>query len=209
MLSFDTLIGPTDNYLPMQTLPPTAKEESFRGWVRDYSDMLFRHAVLQGFDHAHAKDFVQDTFYSAWKNMDGFEGKASVKNWLFVILKNKITDHFRKHMNREDVHLSEYADSQFDERGHWSKPFYPRQLSIDPSDRQDRIDFHQILERCSSKLNAIQKAVFFMKYVDDLESDDICVQLSLSSNNYWTILHRAKVQLRACLEKNWLSVKRV
>jgi len=49
--------------------------------------------------------------------------------------------------------------------------------------------------------------VFFMKYMDDLASDDICTQLSITSNNYWTILHRAKVQLRACLEKNWFLTK--
>ena len=48
-----------------------------------------------------------------------------------------------------------------------------------------------------------------MKYMDELESDEICMQLSITSNNYWTILHRAKVQLRACLEKNWLLLKNI
>ena len=44
-----------------------------------------------------------------------------------------------------------------------------------------------------------------MKYVDDLDSESICRQLGITPNNYWVLLHRAKVQLRACLEKNWLK----
>lgn len=182
------------------------KEEQFKGWVREYSDLLFSHAVLRGFDHDHARDLIQDTFLSAWKNMDGFEGRASVKNWLFVILKNKITDHYRKVQHHSTVLLSE-QDTQFDDAGHWAKSYYPKELTIDPAESHDLHDFHKILENCSSKLSIIQKSVFFMKYMDDLESDDICLQLSITPNNYWTILHRAKVQLRACLEKNWFLIR--
>jgi len=188
--------------------PETAKEEQFKGWVREYSDLLFSHAVLRGFDHDHARDLDQDTFFSAWKSRDGFEGRASVKNWLFVILKNKITDHYRGKHNHAGILLSE-PDTQFDGAGHWAKASYPKELTIDPAESHDHHDFHKILEGCSGKLSVIQKSVFFMKYMDDLESDDICLQLSITPNNYWTILHRAKVQLRACLEKNWFLIRKL
>jgi RNA polymerase sigma-70 factor (TIGR02943 family) len=188
-----------------QALSETRKVDQFKSWVEDYSDMLFSHAVFRGFDHDSARDLVQDTFYSAWKNMEGFEGRASVKNWLFVILKNKMTDHFRKNAGHPKVLISEF-ETQFDQSGHWAKPSYPKELTINPEDISGN-EFQQILDNCSMKLNKIQKAVFFMKYLDDLESDDICMQLSITANNYWTILHRAKVQLRACLERNWLLIK--
>ncbi|MGC3947825.1 MAG: sigma-70 family RNA polymerase sigma factor [Chryseolinea sp.] len=178
------------------------KETRFSTWVAEYSDMLYSHAVLRGFDQSKARDLVQDTFLSAWKGMDGFEGKASAKNWLFVILKNKITDIYRKSALHVNILISEY-ETQFDDDGHWAKGAYPKELTIDPSESSERIDFQEILEGCSGKLNTVQKAVFFMKYMDELESDDICAQLSITANNYWIILHRAKVQLRACLEKNW------
>ena len=190
--------------------PPSeiTHEEKFKHWVRDYSDVLFSHAVFRGFDHDSARDLVQDTFYSAWKGMDGFKGEASVKNWLFVILKNKITDRYRKTSSHAHVSVSEH-EAEFDETGHWATASYPKELTIDPAEAQDRVEFHNILEGCSTKLNSIQKTVFFMKYMDELESDEICMQLSITSNNYWTILHRAKVQLRACLEKNWLLLKNI
>ncbi|HYG02727.1 MAG TPA: sigma-70 family RNA polymerase sigma factor [Chryseosolibacter sp.] len=191
-----------------QTLPEVEKAQRFKDWVLTYSDMLFGHAVFRGFDHDAARDLVQDTFYLAWKNMDGFEGKASVKNWLFVILKNKITDHYRESASQAAVFVSGHS-TQFDSAGHWAKPSYPKELTVNLSEQQDRLDFQTILEGCSAKLNTIQKAVFFMKYMDDLESDVICRQLSITVNNYWTILHRAKVQLRACLQKNWLLIQNI
>ena len=183
-----------------------SKEQQFQDWVRDYSDMLFSHAIQRGFDHDSAKDLVQETYLSAWRGMDEFQGKASVKNWLFVILRNKITDQYRKHSMQVTVIL-EGNDEQFDVAGHWTTGAYPKELTINPFDSGDAVDFNQILSGCSGKLNEIQKAVFFMKYMDELESDDICIQLSITPNNYWTILHRAKVQLRACLERNWFLTK--
>jgi RNA polymerase sigma-70 factor (TIGR02943 family) len=191
-----------------QILSDVQKVERFRAWVREYSDMLYSHSILRGFDRDEAKDLVQDTFYSAWKNMDGFKEKASAKNWLFVILKNKITDHYRKVSGQIKVQILDY-DVQFDSTGHWAKSFYPKQLTVDPSDLSDRNDLQRILESCSGKLNTVQKAVFFMKYLEDLDGDAICVHLSITANNYWTILHRAKVQLRACLEKNWFLIKNI
>ena len=185
----------------------TKNAEMFKDWVQKYSDMLFSHALMRGFDYDSGKDLVQDTFYSAWKNIDGFEGKASVKNWLFVILKNKITDQFRKTAHAK--YATTEKDYQFDDAGHWAKGFYPKELTVDPDDAAAQADLQQILDGCSAKLNTVQKSVFFMKYMDDLTSDDICTQLSITSNNYWTILHRAKVQLRACLEKNWFLIKPV
>lgn len=208
MVPFDNLIVSAKPASMSQTLSQTEKEEQFKNWVRDYSDMLFSHAVFRGFDYDSARDLVQDTFYSAWKGMNNYKGEASVKNWLFVILKNKIIDQYRKTSTHANVSVSEH-DAQFDDAAHWATSAYPKELTIDPAEAQDRNDFQKILDSCSGKLNRIQKTVFFMKYMDDLESEEICLQLSITSNNYWTILHRAKVQLRACLEKNWLLLKNI
>jgi len=43
-----------------------------------------------------AKDLVQETFLAAWRNIDKYNGEASVKTWLFTILKNKIIDQYQK-----------------------------------------------------------------------------------------------------------------
>lgn len=191
----------------MVTPSYTEMQKQFRNWVLDYSDLLYNHAMMKGFEKSVAQDLVQETFYSAWKSIEAFEGKASAKTWLFVILKNKITDHFRKAAPIQVPIANEHQF--FDDDGHWEKSAFPRELMIDPTSESDNDEFHRILENCSAKLNGTHKAVFWMKYMDDMDSDAICATLSISANNYWTMIHRAKVQLRACLEKSWLMIHKL
>lgn len=69
-----------------------------------------------------AKDLVQETFLAAWRNVDKYNGEASVKTWLFTILKNKIIDQYRKSTTRLTDELnSDEADQDvfFDTAGHW------------------------------------------------------------------------------------------
>lgn len=184
------------------------KQEIFKTWVNDHSDVLYNYAMHHGFDEHGAKDFVQDTFLSAWRSMDGYQGTASVRTWLFVILKNKIKDHFRKACNKVNIESlqAEHNDqSYFDEYDHWRNGVYPKDWNVDLSNTAERKDFLSIFKGCCGKLKQIQSAVFVMKYIDGLDSDQICKDTGLSSSNYWVILHRAKVQLRACLEKNWMA----
>lgn len=184
------------------------KQETFKQWVAEHSDVLYAYSMNHGFDEDGAKDMVQDTFLSAWRAMDGYNGKASVKNWLFVILKSRIADYFRKASNKvsAEVVQQEHNDGAFfDEDDHWQKGVYPKDWQVNASDPLDAKDFHQIFRGCSGKLKEIQRTVFVMKYVDEMDSEEVCKELRITASNYWVILHRAKVQLRACLEKNWLS----
>ncbi len=179
----------------------------YKEWVASYADVLYNYALKKGFDESTAKDLVQDTFLAAWKNVDSFKGEASPKNWLFIILKNKITDYFRKSANKITLQTicEEHEDyTFFDEADHWKKGMYPKTWQVNSSSDLEVKEFYNIFSGCSKKLKQVQHAVFIMKYVDGLESEDICRQLSISPSNYWILIHRAKVQLRACLEKNWL-----
>ncbi len=180
----------------------TNKEITFKRWVNEHSDFLFNYCLRHGFDEHNAKDFVQETFLSAWKSMESFEQKSSVKTWLCVILKNKIGDHFRKAARQVDAEILQ-PDPYFDEQDHWKDGAYPKAWATNFHDRAESSDFQQVFRNCSSKLKKIQSIVFIMKYVDDLNTEIICKELSITPSNYWVILHRAKVQLRACVEKNW------
>lgn len=184
------------------------KETRFRTWVDEHSDVLYRFALQRLQDEELCKDLVQETFLAAWRNVDAYKGEASVRNWLFVILKSKITDHFRKAHTRMEVESiqQEHNDGTFfDEEDHWRRGMYPKQWSVDFSNAVEAKEFQQTFRSCCKKLKEIQHTVFVMKYVDGLESDEICKELRITSSNYWVLLHRAKVQLRACLEKNWMQ----
>ena len=186
----------------------TNNQNVFSSWVNDHSDVLYYYAVKHGLSDQDAKDIVQETFLSAWRGFDNYREQSSVRTWLVAILRNKITDHFRKAMNKVSFQSleSEYNDHAFfDEYDHWKEGMHPRQWSVDPTNPAEINDFRRIFTNCTAKLKQVQNIVFIMKYVDDLESEQICKELGITSSNYWVILHRAKVQLRACLEKNWLA----
>lgn len=189
-------------------MPQASKQDIFSSWVEEHSDALYHYVLKHGFEEQGGKDIVQDAFLSAWHGIDNYKAQASARNWLFVILKNKITDHFRKAVNKITIESLEDESNDrsfFDDHDHWKEGMYPQQWSIDFNNPGDVNDFRRIFNGCTGKLKRIQNAVFVMKYVDNEQSENICKELGLSSSNYWVILHRAKVLLRACLEKNWLT----
>lgn len=176
-------------------------------WVEEYGDMLYRYALPRINDADTAKDLVQDTFLAAWRNHDNFKGEISEKNWLYAILKNKIIDHFRKASTRLTESLPSVAekDGFFDDVEHWTEAASPKEWQNSSDSNINRKDFYNILQSCKKKLKEIQNMVFTMKYMEGMESEEICKALNLTASNYWVLMHRAKLQLRACLEKNWFT----
>ncbi|MEP7318128.1 MAG: sigma-70 family RNA polymerase sigma factor [Panacibacter sp.] len=174
-------------------------------WVSDYSDMLYRFALPRVNDAEIAKDLVQDTFLAAWRNYENFKGEISEKNWLYAILKNKIIDHFRKASTRLTDSLPGMADEEnyFDEVQHWTQTTAPNEWNTDSNSPIEKKEFYEILRKCKARLKDIQNTVFTLKYLEGLDSEEICKELNITASNYWVLIHRAKLQLRACLEKNW------
>ncbi len=185
--------------LETKTSPPT--------WVARYADALFNYAIMRISDRETARDMVQDTFLAALRGTTSFRGDSSEKTWLFSILKNKIIDHYRKNAAENVVPLSEDDaghDYYFGEDGGWKDTTKPSDWSASGQDEYRSKEFFDTLQRCLSKLTAQCRAVFSLKYLDELESDEICKELSVSPSNYWVIMHRAKLVLRHCIEKNWI-----
>jgi len=65
-------------------------------------------------------------------------------------------------------------------------------------------EFNHILQLCMQKLPAMWMSVFTMKHMDDATTEFICSELRVTQANFWVIIHRAKLSLRACLQKNWI-----
>ena len=177
-------------------------------WVEQYANQLFKFAVSRIGNSELAKDLVQDTFLSALKNADGFRGDISEKNWLYTILKNKIIDHYKSKARAITSSLNEQLEKMndyFDEEGNWHSMAKPTHWLVNDLQNIETKEFYGILDSCKKKLNELQHMVFTMKFMDDMNSDNICKELNISSSNYWVLMHRAKLQMRACLEKNWFK----
>lgn len=178
-------------------------------WVQLYADALYNYTLPRVNDTAVAEDLVQETFISAWKARDSFKGEAAEKSWLFSICKNKIIDHYRKKARdiMQPMSATGVTDSFFDEAEHWTKQDKPGEWGIDLSNTIENKEFYSVLMMCRKKLQEMQEAAFSMKYLEDMDAAEICKVLGITSSNYWVLIHRAKLQLRTCLEKNWLHTK--
>lgn len=175
-------------------------------WVDLYADYLYYFAISRIEDEELCKDLVQDTFLAAIHGKDNFKGQSSERTWLTAILKNKIYDVYRKKKTtilEESYAFPNVHNPYFfeEESGHWNANF-PKEWSTIHEPLQQE-EFANTFNKCLEKLSVNAKQVISGKFLDEQDTDFICKELSLSSSNYWVIMHRAKLQLRDCLEKNW------
>ncbi len=179
-----------------------------RRWVGTYADYLYAFARKRIDDEELVKDLVQDTFLAALQKVDNFEGKSSERTWLTAILKNKIIDVYRKKSSGLTVTSVNDAEREqadfFEDDGHWSKAHRPVAFGLEEQNALENKEFALVLKKCMDKLPALWMAVFTMKHIDEEASDTICAQLKVSPSNFWVIIHRAKLNLRACMQKNWI-----
>ena len=178
-------------------------------WVNAHADYLYAFAISRINDEEQARDLVQDTFLAALEKAENFEGKSSERTWLTAILKNKIIDVYRKKssgLKNIEIKVAEEEQEDFFDRdsGHWVFEHGPKEFGIEDKDHIINKEFEQILQKCLQKLPVLWKAVFTMKHIEEEPTDTICAELKVTSSNFWVIIHRAKLNLRACLQKNWL-----
>lgn len=187
-----------------------------QNWVKLYSDYLYNYAAYRVSNEEEARDLVQDTFLSALKAKDSFRGESSEKTWLITILKRKIIDLYRKRSvqgiqqsidsERNASNYSDYFNEEGDLENHWSASGRPSAWAAGAASKLEAREFYTILNKCLNLLPEKWAAVFRMKNMEDEDSENICKELNVSSSNYWIIMHRAKLQLRKCLELNWMGI---
>ena len=179
--------------------------------VRDlesHRQALYKFAMLQLRDESRAEDAVQETLMAAIQGANRFSGGSSVRTWLIGILKHKIIDHFRK-ASREEPLTTDNEESSVDEfdvlfkdDGHFIDP--PAAWT-NPEAALDQSEFFEVMERCMQALPKNTARVFMLREIMGTDTDEICKELSITSNNCWVLLYRARMALRECLQQRWFG----
>lgn len=177
-------------------------------FLQDIRRQMIKFAMLQLNDDSQAEDAVQEALIGAMKNADSFGGRAAFKTWMFAILKNKIADMLR--MRQRTVNIGSFASDEddedlselFDRKGHWLADERPVAWG-DPETVMRNQHFWRVFEACLEKLPPRQARVFMMREFIELDADEICATLELTTSNLHVLLHRARLRLRECLENNW------
>ena len=175
-------------------------------WIDNYSDYLFNYAIVRVNNHDLSKDLVQDTFFAGLKSAKNFQGKSTERTWLISILKRKIIDHYRKINSKKgqaEVRMSFYDGGDND--GNWLEERVPQSWDNEAEKKIESAELHKQIDDCIDFLPEKYAMVFRMKTIQEFDTEDICKELDITPSNLWVIIHRARTQLRKCLEENWFN----
>ena len=175
-------------------------------WVSRYADYLYNYAVTRVDSQETAKDLVQETFLSGVRGMDGFRGQAAERTWLVSILKRKIIDHYRKiNSAKGQKEVKVNFHEQGESKGDWIEERVPQSWGNDADQEIENTELKEALDKCIQNLPEKYRIVFMLKTVRNFETEDICNELGITPSNLWVIIHRARTQLRKCMEENWFK----
>ncbi len=187
---------------------------SFEQDVAEQRVYLLKFARLQLRNEAWAEDAVSDTLLAAIAKPQAFGGKAQLRTWLVGVLKHKVVDCLRANLrepNVADMRGSKDDDMSegdlidaigFKQDGHFQEA--PADWGNPDRDLSQR-QFMAIMDACIAKLPPVQGRLFLMREWLELDADEVCKTLSITSTNLYVQLHRARLKLRDCLQLNWFG----
>jgi RNA polymerase sigma-70 factor (ECF subfamily) len=169
---------------------------------------LLRFAILQLRNEAEAEDVVQDALIAVLEKPERFAGQSSLRTYVTGIMKHKIIDLMRASRRERQLDIEDdrsdddVIDALFTASGHTHH--MPREWGS-PDAALEQKDFFRVMEICLEKLPAKTARIFMMREWLELETDEICKELNISTSNAWVMLYRARVRLRECLDLNWFG----
>ncbi len=157
-------------------ISPQTQRQAFTEIVKQYSEPLYwkiRRIVLT---HEDTNDILQNTFIKAWNNLDSFEKKSKLSTWLYRIAINESLDFLRRQKNisavggDEDISVSQQllADEFFD--GNQAQA---------------------LLNEAIATLPDVQRAVFNLKYFDEMKYSEMSKLLNTSEGSLKASYHIA------------------
>lgn len=187
-------------------------ETAFGRLIDMYHASLLRLARSYVADRAVAEEVVQETWLGVIRGIDRFEGRSSLKTWIYRILTN--TAKKRGARERRSVPFSALlpADGGDDGgvdadrflpdgdqwAGHWASP--PSSWGSAPEERLLAGEARELIEGTIATLPDAQRQVITLRDVDGWSSEEVCNVLDLTEVNQRVLLHRARAKVRRALE---------
>jgi RNA polymerase sigma-70 factor, ECF subfamily len=186
-------------------------DDAFAHLLDRYHGQLVRLALQYVPSRAVAEEVVQDTWLAVIRGIDRFEGRSSLKTWLFRILMNIArTRGVKEHRS---IPFAALVDDDTDEppvdpsrfrrfrhAGHWKQPPVPWP---DPEERALQQEELAVVRTAIDRLPETQRTVITMRDVLGLTSDEVCEALDITAVNQRVLLHRARSRVRTVLEQHF------
>ena len=180
-------------------------EAAFADLVERYHPAMIRLALLHVRSRAVAEEVAQEAWLGLLRGLDGFEGRSSVRTWLFRIVINRAIStgiRERVHVPVGDDEL-ERNDGRFSQDGWWVTP--PTHWADEVLDRISAPALVIRVREVIADLPPLQRSVVTLRDVDGLTSAEVCKVLGITEVNQRVQLHRARNRIRSALEQEVLS----
>jgi RNA polymerase sigma-70 factor (ECF subfamily) len=185
-------------------------ERAFESLIGRHTPAMLRLALVYAPTPAVAEEVVQETWLAVVRGLDSFEGRSSLRTWIFGILVNKAKA--SGVAERRTVAMSAQAEVDADAppvvaparfvgppRGYWSSP--PNHWDELPEDRLLASETLAVVERAVASLPRGQRAVFELRDLEQWSAAEVCEALGLTDANQRVLLHRARARVRTALEE--------
>jgi RNA polymerase sigma-70 factor (ECF subfamily) len=186
-------------------------EQAFAALIDRYHASMLRVARSYVATREAAEDVVQETWLGVIKGLNGFEGRSSLKTWIFRILINRARTRGQREARSQPFSaLAAGADepavdpARFYDTGRWAG-FWSRPPSAHSTPEQQAIavEATQQLLGAIGQLPEGQRVVITLRDVQGLSASEVCDLLDISEANQRVLLHRARTKARAALERYW------
>jgi RNA polymerase sigma-70 factor (ECF subfamily) len=188
----------------------TGDERAFADLLAKYGASMLRIALLYVPSRSIAEEVVQETWLAVLTGLERFEGRSSLKTWLFRILTNKAKTRGQREGRSVPfsalaadgdegdtaVDLDRFLGPHRRGAGHWAAP--PRGV---PEERLLAGEARERIEAAIAALPPNQRAVITLRDVEGLSAEEACNILGLSETNQRVLLHRARSKVRAAFEQ--------
>jgi RNA polymerase sigma-70 factor (ECF subfamily) len=183
-------------------------EATFTALVEELGPSMLRVALMFVSSRAVAEEVVQEAWLGVLSGIERFEGRSSLKTWIFKILTNRAKT--RGEREGRSVPFSSLALAEVDADepavdadrfvadGHWSTA--PDSWSELPENRLLGAEVLAAVQAAIDTLPEMQRAVITMRDIDGFGSEEVRNVLELSESNQRVLLHRARSKVRQALE---------
>jgi RNA polymerase sigma-70 factor (ECF subfamily) len=159
--------------------------------IRQHAPGIYRLALRLMRDQSEAEDVMQDAFLSAFNSIDRFDGRSTLRTWLYRIAYNAAMMRLRK-FHPEFVPMEETGDSE----RHTPLPKEFFDWSSLPEREMEKTEVREELERAIEELPLKLRVVFVLRELDELSTEEAARALEISEEPVKTRLHRARLWLR-------------
>lgn len=173
----------------LQERDSSAAQELFA----ELGEQMYGYAFRMLRDRSAAEDAFQEAMLGALQSIASYDGRVALRSWIYGILRNKIADIQRKRGRDMSISMGDPEDAYWGANGHWNQ-----KKDFNPFD--ENAEMLGVVRECMDALPHNQREALQLRAVDGLNSDDAADALGVSSVNLRQILHRARQNVRKCVE---------